>query len=73
MTNQYMFICIFLEWNIYDTCNDTTGVSLVMGKILCNEDCNGDGFLKVGSFKGGPFLSYFTGVGQIPTPNSAAP
>ena len=28
-----------VEWNIYDTCNDTTDVSLVMGKIMWNKDC----------------------------------
>jgi hypothetical protein len=29
-----------VEWKIYDTCNDTTNVSLVVGKILWNEDCD---------------------------------
>jgi hypothetical protein len=29
-----------VEWNIYDTCNDTTDVSFSMGKILWNEDCD---------------------------------
>jgi hypothetical protein len=30
----------FVEWNIYDTFNDTTDVSLVVGKILWNEVCD---------------------------------
>ena len=31
-----------VEWNIYDTCNDTTDVSFSMGTILWNEDCGED-------------------------------
>ena len=39
-----------VEWNIYDTCNDTTDVSFSMGKILWNEDCDeydGEGIRKL--------------------------
>ena len=37
----------FLKWNTYDTCNDTIDASFSVGKILWNENYDGERIRKI--------------------------